>query len=441
VASSRSRLRSAEPRPTPWAARVAVKFIHCSDLHLDSPLDGLERYPGAPADALRGATREALSNLVDLAVQREVDFVVIAGDVFDGEWRDMNTGLFFNAQMRRLERAGVPVYLKRGNHDARSEVGRVLPLPSNVHVFPVGRVHTFRIEALRVALHGRSFAGHAVPEDYAAGYPDALPGWFNVGVLHTSLAGYGAHDTYAPTSLDVLRGRGYDYWALGHVHVREVLQERAPRIVYSGNLQGRHANEAGSKGCELIEADGDEIRAVHVPLDVVRWSVVALPIDGLADEDAFRRLADARMRERHAQDDDRLGAWRVVVEGTGELHRWLSARPDEVAAELRSLADAASGGRAWVERIRLRTALPARARRLAADDPLAECVALVDGLLADPAALRGFADDALRDLVAKLPPALRSGPRAAGLEDADALGALLREAESMLLHRLGTEAR
>ena len=88
-----------------------MKFIHCSDLHVDSPLDGLERYPGAPVDALRGATRDALANLVDLAVSREVDFVVIAGDVFDGDWRDMNTGLFFNAQMRRLERAGIPVYL------------------------------------------------------------------------------------------------------------------------------------------------------------------------------------------------------------------------------------------------------------------------------------------------------------------------------------------
>lgn len=418
-----------------------VKFIHCSDLHLDSPLDGLERYPGAPADRLRAATREALSNLVGFAIERDVDFLVIAGDLFDGEWRDMNTGLFFGAQMRRLERARVPVYLKRGNHDARSEVGRALPLPANVHVFPAARAQSFRIDRIRVVLHGRSFAGHAVPEDYAAGYPPALPGWFNVGVLHTSLAGYGAHDTYAPTSLDVLRGRGYDYWALGHVHAREVLQEHSPRIVFSGNLQGRHANETGSKGCELVEVEGGEVRATHVPMDVVRWSVLSLPIDGLPDEAAFRRLAESRMRARHLEDDGRLGAWRIVVEGSGELHRWLSSRPEEVAAELRSLADAASGGRAWVERIRLRTSLPPGARRRSPDDPLAECVALVDALRADPAALRDFADAALLDLALKLPAALRSGPQAVGLDDPDTLAALLREAESLLLHRLGTDAR
>lgn len=438
-------MASSGDRPTVTvASRPAappLKFIHCSDLHLDSPLDGLERYPGAPLDALRGATRDALANLVELALQREVDFVVIAGDVFDGEWRDMNTGLYFNAQMRRLERAGIPVYLKRGNHDARSEVGRALALPANVHVFPVGRAGTFRLEGLRVALHGRSFAGHAVPDDYAAAYPAALPGWFNVGVLHTSLAGSSAHDTYAPTSLDVLRGRGYDYWALGHVHLREVLQERAPRIVYCGNLQGRHANETGSKGCELVEVRDGELHARHVPLDVVRWSVLVLPIDGLADADALRAAAHRRMAAQHAADDGRMGAWRVLVEGRGAVHGWLSARPDEVAAELRSVADAASGGRAWIERIRVRTAAPERVRRPAPDDPLADCVALVDELLADPAALRGFAETPLRDLLAKLPPSLRSGAQSIGLDDTETLAALLREAESLLLHRLDAEAR
>jgi exonuclease SbcD len=182
-----------------------VKFIHCSDLHIDSPLDGLERYPGAPLAALRGATRQALVNLVELAVSRQVDFLVIAGDIFDGDWRDMNTGLFFNSQMRVLERAGISVYLKRGNHDAASEVTRALTLPDNVHVFDADRPQTVRRDDLRVALHGRSFSERATPQDLAATYPDPVPGYFNIGVLHTSLAGYAAHDPYAPTSLDILR--------------------------------------------------------------------------------------------------------------------------------------------------------------------------------------------------------------------------------------------
>jgi exonuclease SbcD len=421
--------------------RSRVKFIHCSDLHVDSPLDGLERYPGAPVDALRGATRDALANLVDLAVSREVDFVVIAGDVFDGDWRDMNTGLFFNAQMRRLERARIPVYLKKGNHDAASEITRTLALPDNVHEFPTGRAATFCIDALKVALHGRSFANRAVPDDLAAAYPEPVPGWFNVGVLHTSLAGYASHDPYAPTSLDTLRGRGYDYWALGHVHAREVLQTRGPRIVYCGNPQGRHAGETGAKGCELVEVVAGELRAEAVPLDVLRWSVIVVPIDGLAAQADLFRAVEQSMREAHEAGGGRLSAWRLRLEGEGPLHRWLSSKPDEVRAEFRTLADAASGGRAWVEKVQMRCRAPAGLLRPGPDDPLSDCLALSEALRADPARLCAFAEGPLRELCAKLPAALRVGPQSLGLDDPATLDVLLGEAEALLLERLAQAAR
>ena len=413
-----------------------MKFIHCSDLHIDSPLDGLERYPGAPLEALRGATREATVALVDLALSRRVDFMVIAGDVFDGKWRDMNTGLFFVSQMRRLEREGIAVYLKKGNHDAESEITRTLSLPSNVQTFPSARAHTFRLDALRVALHGRSFGERAVADDIASRYPEAVPGWFNIGVLHTSLAGYAAHDPYAPTSLDVLLARGYDYWALGHVHAREVLREQSPRIVYCGNLQGRHIGETGSKGCDLIEVIDGEVRAEHVALDVVRWARLALPIDGLLDLSDLERVAGRVMRDAHRAGGGRLGAWRVQLDGTGPLHRWLSAHADLALTELRSMADAASDGRAWIESIRVRSRLPSAVLEPAADDPLAECLRLSGAMATEPERLREFARGALREVLDKLPSELRAGPRALGLDDPETLAALLREAEALLLDRL-----
>ncbi|MBS1196701.1 MAG: phosphoesterase [Proteobacteria bacterium] len=112
-----------------------MRFVHCADLHLDSPLRGLERYEGAPAQDMREATRRSFANVVDLAQEREVDFVLIAGDVFDGDWLDFNTGLFFSHQLRRLADANIRAFIVRGNHDALSKISKTVPLPKNVHVF------------------------------------------------------------------------------------------------------------------------------------------------------------------------------------------------------------------------------------------------------------------------------------------------------------------
>jgi DNA repair protein SbcD/Mre11 len=414
-----------------------LKFIHCSDLHLDSPLDGLERYDGAPLDDLRGATRQALRNLVRLAIEREVDFVVIAGDVYDGDWRDMNTGLFFHACLAELGRAGIAVYVKRGNHDAASEITRSLPLPANVHEFPSRSAQTFRIEHLKVAVHGRSFPERLVSEEFVAGYPEPVPGWFNVGVLHTSLGGYTGHASYAPTSLETLRGKGYDYWALGHVHNREVLSAERPRIVYCGNLQGRHAAETGPKGCELVTVDGDRLEAEFVPLDVVRWQQVALSIDGLVAETEFWTRTDAQLQALHRESGGRLSALRVAIEGSGPLHAALAARPDDFAMRLRALATDCCGGRAWIEKIRFRT-MPAweAAGMRERDDPIGECLRVAAEKLGDPAALAAFCGGSLQDLAGKLPAELRVGAEALGLDDPQVLAELLREAEAMLVAQL-----
>ena len=225
-----------------------MRFIHASDLHIDSPLRGLDRYEGAPVDRLRTATRGALERLVDKAISEHVDFVLLAGDIYDQDWQDFHTGLFFREQMVRLDRAGIRVYIVQGNHDAQGVISRQLGLPSNVTVFSSRTAETVRIDELSVAIHGRSFPNRAVDEDLVPTYPAAVPGFFNIGMLHTSLTGRVGHDTYAPTDVATLVTKGYDYWALGHVHAREVVSE-SPRIVFPGNVQGRHANETGAKGC------------------------------------------------------------------------------------------------------------------------------------------------------------------------------------------------
>jgi DNA repair exonuclease SbcCD nuclease subunit len=198
-------------------------FIHAADVHLDSPLQGLSRYDEAPADAIRGATRRAFERLVDLAVEEHVAFVLLAGDLLDGEWRDHQTGIFLNKQFGILERNNIRVFVVAGNHDANSRISKALQPPKNVRYMSTKRPESTLLDDLGVVVHGQGFKTQKTEDNLAREFSKAEPGKFNIGLLHTSLNGREGHDTYAPCSLDDLKSKGYDYWALGHVHEREVV--------------------------------------------------------------------------------------------------------------------------------------------------------------------------------------------------------------------------
>lgn len=216
---------------------MTFKFIHSADIHLDSPLRGLERYEGAPIEYARKASRAAFVNLVNLCLQEEVDFVLIVGDLYDGDWRDYNTGLFFTWQVSRLNDAGIKVVFVRGNHDAASQITKSLRMPENVIELSTERPETIIFDELGVAIHGQGFATRNVTEDLTLKYPQPIREFFNIGLLHTSVDGRQGHDPYAPCNLKDLIAKGYDYWALGHVHTREILHDKGPWVVFPGNVQ------------------------------------------------------------------------------------------------------------------------------------------------------------------------------------------------------------
>jgi DNA repair protein SbcD/Mre11 len=222
-----------------------MKLVHAADLHLDSALHGLARYESAPAEEIRGATRRAFTNLVTLCLEERVALLVISGDLFDGDWRDISTGLFFSAQLSKLCEAGIKVVWIRGNHDAVSQIRRSVRLPQAVIELAANHAETRVFDELGIAVHGQSFVKRDVTEDLAAGYPPRVAGALNVGLLHTALDGRSGHDRYAPCKLETLTNRGYEYWALGHVHQREVVSAD-PYVVFPGNLQGRHARESSA---------------------------------------------------------------------------------------------------------------------------------------------------------------------------------------------------
>ncbi|WP_295393127.1 DNA repair exonuclease [uncultured Thiodictyon sp.] len=412
-----------------------MRFIHAADLHLDSPLRGLTRYAGAPLERLRTATRGALERLIDLALAEPVDFVLLAGDIYDGDWQDFHTGLFFREQLVRLDRAGIRVFMVQGNHDAQGVISRQLTLPPNVMVFKSRGAHTERLDALGVAIHGRSFRERAEDADLVPSYPEAVPGLFNIGLLHTSLSGRPGHDTYAPTTVDTLVAKGYDYWALGHVHCREQVLE-TPRILYPGNLQGRHANETGTKGCELVRVEAGHIAAEFVPLDLVRWHRLTLDLTGMEGLESVGAAFREALAPRLAGAGDLLHAVRVTLTGCTGLYALEADRPGTLDAAIRAAAQDVAAAEVWIEQVRLDLTPPLDRDRIARrEDAMGELVRLVDALHADPAALAELAQAQLGGLLNALPPEV-TGEEVPRLDRGADLHELLRAAEATVLARL-----
>ncbi|WEK51980.1 MAG: DNA repair exonuclease [Candidatus Kaistia colombiensis] len=376
---------------------MTFRFIHAADIHLDSPLRGLARR-GELAGVFREASRRALENLVQAAIDAKVQFVVIAGDVYDGDWKDYATGQLFVREMGRLHRENIRVFLIRGNHDADSVISKSLTLPPNVFSFSVRAVQTEVIEGLNVALHGRGFANRHVPENVARTYPSAMPGHFNIGVLHTSLTGRDGHDVYAPCSLEDLRAAGYDYWALGHIHQREVVSED-PAIVFPGNLQGRHARETGAKGATLVTVTDGRIESLEaLTLDAARFEAVEIDVADMTEPAVL--LAEARRAIAAARDmaGGRPLALRLTLSGATALHDYLSVQAEKVREEMQALAWEA-GSDVLIEKVRDKTSARSGAARLSA---LLGFDAILADIAADPV-FRAEIAKTLGDLGARTP--------------------------------------
>lgn len=386
---------------------MPVTIVHAADLHIDSPLRGLSSYPGAPAEEIRAATRRAFENVVELAVRRHADLMVVAGDVFDGTWTDFNTGLFFVQQLQRLHDSGVRVVVVHGNHDAESLITSRLRFPPSARALSANSPETVVFDDIGVAVHGQSYAQRAVTTDLAASYPAPIAGLFNVGLLHTALDGRDDHDPYAPCSLSTLRRRGYDYWALGHVHQREVVTAD-PWVVFPGNLQGRHARECGAKGVTVVTVDENRNASVEeVVCDVVRWSVAQVDVAGCRSLDDVLEMVLPTLEATEALADGRLVAARVLLCGDSEISGALLAREDHVAAEVRGLA--MRFGRMWVERVRIRSV----AAHVGVSDLNPGVTRAAAELRDDPDSLRRLVDD----LASKLPPDLRESADVALLNE------------------------
>lgn len=381
-----------------------MKFIHTADIHLDSPLSGLAAYKDAPADLLRTVTRDAFTRLIDLAIEEAVDFMVIAGDLYDGTWKDYNTGHFFCREMGRLNKVNIPVYLLYGNHDAESEMTKKLTLPANVHTFESRKANTFRIDALKVALHGRSYKEAATFDNLAASYPVPVLGWLNIGVLHTALGGYAAHANYAPCTLAELTAKSYQYWALGHVHEHAILQ-KDPWVVFPGNLQGRHIRETGMRGAMLVTADETGIQTVErVLVDALRWHKAEVDVSSAATLPEVSRLVGQAFEGLMTDTPQNIYLCvRVCIQGKTAAHGELFGLEKQLREDILGQAAALGMDRLWVEKVCLETEPCVDAAHMATrSDAIADLQKFLNDAPNDPALLASLLED-LRPLVDKMP--------------------------------------
>ncbi|MDF2814932.1 MAG: repair exonuclease [Paenibacillus sp.] len=390
----------------------AFRFMHAADLHLDSPFKGLSSLPQLIRETIRESTFQALWNLVDLAITEKVDFVVFAGDIYDGADRSLRAQLRFQRAVERLAERGIASYVVHGNHDPDDGRKAKLTWPDYVHFFSSKEVECK--EALNskghvlAHVHGMSYATSSVKDNLAALYAIQRKDVFNIGVLHGNVDGDAAHDNYAPCTLRQLSASGFQYWALGHIHSRRILSQ-SPWIVYPGNIQGRSVRETGAKGCCIVDvSETGQAQLQFHSVDQVRWSIERVSIEGLTSEQELRDELAVMLEHSAEQADGRLTVVRLIVEGRGPLHRILQSGSglQELAGELREeqlrRLDRDEHSRwVWLESIQLRTGLAIdRGQLLLQDGFLSDFLASTGALLENEHELEAYCLQALEPLLA-----------------------------------------
>lgn len=277
-----------------------VKFIHAADLHLDSPFKSRSKMPPNILDILMTSTYKSVTRMIDFAIHEQVDFILIAGDIFDQSNRSLKSEIFLKKEFNRLKEKGIFVYMIHGNHDPISS-GFKTTWPDNVSVFKenVESYEMMSSNGERIYLHGFSYLLDESYENKLDEYPTNTDNrGIHIGLLHGTYAStkYDAK-RYTEFNLESLNSKLYHYWALGHIHVRSELSD-LPQIHYPGNIQGRHKNETGDKGFLLVQGDDISLSTEFVPVQEVIFENFELDAKSLRKEDLYQQIVEFKQSIR-----------------------------------------------------------------------------------------------------------------------------------------------
>jgi len=382
---------------------MAFRFIHTADIHLDSPLRSLALRDPALADLVSTATRRALVRIVDLCLEEQVDALLIAGDLYDGEQTSMKTARFLAEQMRRLHQAHVLVFIIRGNHDALSKITKLLQLPDSVTMFDAkaGAIDIVRQrDQFPVVVHGLSFAKPQAPESLVRHYRPPVADAVNIGLMHTSLAGSSGHDPYAPCSHADLHATGFHYWALGHIHKRSVVNGRGA-IVMPGMPQGRDIGEAGAKTVSLVTiADDHTVTCQERVTSTAQFERVAVDVSRIEDWRTLPDVIEAALGAAQTATASEHLIARVSLTGDTPLAWRIRHDRELLLTDLQERA-AAIGG-CWIEKLETSCRAPGQ-NAIASGDPIVELHRLIHEAVLQSDGFRTEMDAAFKELRKHLP--------------------------------------
>ncbi|EAC4736395.1 exonuclease SbcCD subunit D [Listeria monocytogenes] len=268
-----------------------IQFLHMADLHLDSPFIGLSTLPQPLFSAIQESTFQSLERITTVAIKEAVDFVLIAGDIYDSEDQSVRAQARFAKEMKRLEAANIPVFMIHGNHDFLEKHKEKLALPSNVHVFSeqVEVMSHKTATGVSVNIYGFSYNERHIRSSRVGEYKIQGDADFHIALLHGSeVSSSEEHDVYAPFRVQEISKKGFDYWALGHIHKRQLLAE-SPSIYYPGNIQGRNRKESGEKGASIITLSEASTTIDFIGTSPIIWEEAVITLPENSEINAFYR--------------------------------------------------------------------------------------------------------------------------------------------------------
>ncbi len=302
---------------------VPFSFVHTSDLHLETSFSGIHDLSTPFREIIQESTFLAYRNLIETCITQNVDFVLIAGDIYNSVSRSLSAQLRFIDGLEELSKAGIWTYIVFGNHDPFGEWAHMLSWPKKTIVFSEKEpeIRFFEKEGTPVAtIIGRSHLKHFEKEDLASKFPEREDEWpFTIGLLHASALSSEQHETIAPCTIDTLRNKGYDYWALGHIHKTTFISTNNPLILYPGNIQGMQRGETGEKGCFVIKVsrEGRSSYQFH-PTESISWRKKEISIEPfLRIENLFSYIQNIKAKEKEGLDNPAI--WSLILRGRGIL--------------------------------------------------------------------------------------------------------------------------